>query len=234
MGCPGESGNNARVCLDLSGAFSFGDTTARRPISARELMECLLIGRNRHSPSGAGKAVRVPKNRISGCAGILHPFKRLRRVAVPLSASLILIVARQTECAPGLVREQKLLTEVLSEVRKQMPFALLGFETDNDSVLMNESVKTYCDEAGLVSTRCRPYRKNDQAWAEQKNGSVVRRIVGRHRYGGLSAAAALTMRRRLPYQRARTSMPSSTTTQRTNTRRSGNGWHDPKMAKQIK
>jgi hypothetical protein len=27
-------------------------------------------------------------------------------------------------------------------------------------------------------TRCRPYRKNDQAWVEQKNGAVVRRVVG--------------------------------------------------------
>lgn len=82
-----------------------------------------------------------------------------------------------TECAPLLVREQKLLTEVLSEVRKRMPFALLGFDTDNDSVFMNETVKTYCEEAGLVFTRCRPYRKNDQAWVEQKNGAVVRRAA---------------------------------------------------------
>ena len=96
-----------------------------------------------------------------------------------------------TECAPLLVREQKLLTEVLSEVRKQMPFALLGFDTDNDSVFMNETVKTYCDEAGLVFTRCRPYRKNDQAWVEQKNGAVVRQTVGYRRYEGLDAAAAL-------------------------------------------
>jgi hypothetical protein len=96
-----------------------------------------------------------------------------------------------TECAPLLVREQKLLTEVLSEVRKQMPFALLGFDTDNDSVFMNETVKTYCDEAGLVFTRCRPYRKNDQAWVEQKNGAVVRHAVGYRRYEGLEAAAAL-------------------------------------------
>jgi hypothetical protein len=96
-----------------------------------------------------------------------------------------------TECAPLLVREQKLLTEVLSEVRKQMPFALLGFDTDNDSVFMNETVKTYCDEAGLVFTRCRPYRKNDQAWVEQKNGAVVRQAVGYRRYEGLEAAAAL-------------------------------------------
>ena len=96
-----------------------------------------------------------------------------------------------TECAPLLVREQKLLTEVLSEVRKRMPFALLGFDTDNDSVFMNATVKTYCEEAGLVFTRCRPYRKNDQAWVEQKNGVVVRRTVGYRRYEGLEAAAAL-------------------------------------------
>lgn len=96
-----------------------------------------------------------------------------------------------TECAPLLVREQHLLTEVLSEVRKRMPFALLGFDTDNDSVFMNETVETYCEEAGLVFTRCRPYRKNDQAWVEQKNGTVVRRTVGYRRYEGLEAAAAL-------------------------------------------
>ena len=96
-----------------------------------------------------------------------------------------------TECAPLLVREQHLLTEVLTEVRKRMPFVLLGFDTDNDSVFMNETVKTYCEEAGLVFTRCRPYRKNDQAWVEQKNGAVVRRTVGYRRYEGLEAAAAL-------------------------------------------
>jgi hypothetical protein len=43
-----------------------------------------------------------------------------------------------TECAPLLVREQKLLTEVLSAMRERMPFALLGFDTDNDSVFMND------------------------------------------------------------------------------------------------
>ncbi|MEA3149589.1 MAG: hypothetical protein QOD56_528 [Gammaproteobacteria bacterium] len=96
-----------------------------------------------------------------------------------------------TECAPMLVREQKLLIEVLNEVRKQMPFALLGVDTDNDSVFMNETVKAYCDETGLVFTRCRPYRKNDQAWVEQKNGAVVRQAVGYRRYEGLEAAAAL-------------------------------------------
>jgi hypothetical protein len=48
-----------------------------------------------------------------------------------------------TECAPLSVREQRLLTEVLSELRKLLPFALLGLDTDNDSVFMN-------DRAGLL------------------------------------------------------------------------------------
>ena len=96
-----------------------------------------------------------------------------------------------TECAPLLVREQKLLTEVLSAIRERMPFVLLGFDTDNDSVFMNQTVKTYCEETNLVFTRCRPYRKNDQAWVEQKNGAVVRHAVGYRRYEGLDAAAAL-------------------------------------------
>ena len=49
-----------------------------------------------------------------------------------------------TECAPLLVREQTLLVGVLSEVRELMPFPLLGFDTDNDSVFMNETVRDYC------------------------------------------------------------------------------------------
>jgi hypothetical protein len=96
-----------------------------------------------------------------------------------------------TECAPLLVREQRLLTEVLGEMRKLLPFALLGLDTDNDSVFMNETVRDYCRAAGVEFTRCRPYRKNDQAWVEQKNGSVVRRAVGYRRFEGLQAATML-------------------------------------------
>jgi hypothetical protein len=96
-----------------------------------------------------------------------------------------------TECALLLVREQRLLTEMLGEVRKLLPFPLLGFDTDNDSMFMSKTVRDYCQEAGIAFTRCCPYRKNDQAWVEQKNGAVVRRIVGYWRYEGLEAAALL-------------------------------------------
>jgi hypothetical protein len=96
-----------------------------------------------------------------------------------------------TECAPLIVREQTLLSTVLTELRKQLPFALLGLDTDNDTVFMNETLKTYCETANIVLTRCRPYRKNDQAFVEQKNGAVVRKMVGYRRFEGLEAATLL-------------------------------------------
>ncbi len=94
---------------------------------------------------------------------------------------------------PGtaLVREQTLLVSVLTQLRSLLPFPLLGLDVDNDSVFMNESVRDYCRAEGIVLTRCRPYRKNDQAHIEQKNGAIVRRIVGYHRYEGLAAAREL-------------------------------------------
>ena len=56
---------------------------------------------------------------------------------------------------------------------------------------MNETLKTYCEQAGVVFTRCRPYQKNDQAFVEQKNGAIVRRMVGYRRFEGLEAATLL-------------------------------------------
>jgi hypothetical protein len=97
-----------------------------------------------------------------------------------------------TECMPLLFREQTLLTEVLSQMRVRLPIDVRGLDTDNDSVFMNTTVKDYCVANRIEFTRSRPYRKNDQAWVEQKNGAIVRRIVGYRRFEGLEAAAELS------------------------------------------
>jgi hypothetical protein len=96
-----------------------------------------------------------------------------------------------TECAPLLFREQRLLSEVLTVLREAMPFTLRGFDTDNDTVFINATVKGWCDGGDIAFTRSRPYRKNDQAHIEQKNGAVIRRMVGYRRLEGLAAAEAL-------------------------------------------
>ena len=39
-----------------------------------------------------------------------------------------------------------------------MPFPLLGFDSDNDSMFINETVRDYCLAEGIVFTRCRTVR----------------------------------------------------------------------------
>ena len=56
---------------------------------------------------------------------------------------------------------------------------------------MNERVVTWCRAEGLEVTRSRAHSKNDQAWVEQKNGTIVRRLVGYGRFEGLESVAAL-------------------------------------------
>ncbi len=43
----------------------------------------------------------------------------------------------------------------------------------------------------MILTCSRAYRKNDQAWVEQKNGAIVRRMVGHGRLQGLKATQEL-------------------------------------------
>lgn len=96
-----------------------------------------------------------------------------------------------TECIALPVREQSLIVEAIRGVRTLLPFPLLGLDTDNDSAFMNDTLWDYCQENGLVFTRSRAYQKNDQAWVEQKNGAIVRKLIGYGRLEGLAAAAAL-------------------------------------------
>ena len=101
------------------------------------------------------------------------------------------IASGWTDGVPLLVRERGLVTEALDGFRTRLPVTLRGLDTDNDSAFMNETLVEYCDLHGIELTRSRAYRKNDQAWVEQKNGSVVRRLVGYDRLAGVAAAQAL-------------------------------------------
>ncbi len=101
------------------------------------------------------------------------------------------IASGWTECVPLLVREAQLVVDALDQLRGALPFPLRGIDTDNGSEFLNEVLVAFCREHGIELTRSRPYRKNDQAWVEQKNGAVVRRLVGYGRLEGVPAAEAL-------------------------------------------
>src|ERR1022692_3120633 len=107
--------------------------------------------------------------------------------------SLVLtdIASGWTECAPLIVRESTLLVETLDRIRLGLPFSLRALDVDNGGEFLNETMIQYCLKNGIELTRSRPYRKNDQAWIEQKNGSVVRKLLGYRRFEGIAAAQAL-------------------------------------------
>ena len=97
-----------------------------------------------------------------------------------------------TEAIPLLVREQTLVTTGLDVLAGQFPMPIAGINSDNDSAFINDTLIEYCGSLGIPLTRSRPYRKNDQAWIEQKNGSIVRRFVGYDRFSGPVAAQKLS------------------------------------------
>ncbi len=107
--------------------------------------------------------------------------------------SLVLtdIASGWTECAPLVVRESTLLVEALERVRQGLPFPLRALDVDNGSEFINETMIQYCLRNGIELTRSRPYRKNDQAWIEQKNGAIVRKLLGYRRFEGIAAAQVL-------------------------------------------
>ena len=91
-----------------------------------------------------------------------------------------------------MVREGTLVVETLERIRVGLPFTLRALDVDNGSEFVNNRLIEYCLGHGIELTRSRPYRKNDQAWIEQKNGAVVRKLLGYRRFEGLAAARAIT------------------------------------------
>ena len=76
-------------------------------------------------------------------------------------------------------------------VRQRLPVTLLGLDSDNGSEFINHGLLDYCRRHAITFTRSRPYKKNDSAHVEQKNGAIVRHLVGYDRYHSTAAYAQL-------------------------------------------
>lgn len=92
-----------------------------------------------------------------------------------------------TECFSLQHRSQIAVYDAINQLRERLPFPLLGIDSDNDGVFINELMLKYCKTEGITFTRCRPYKKNDQCFVEQKNWSIVRRTIGYQRYESMAA-----------------------------------------------
>jgi hypothetical protein len=105
--------------------------------------------------------------------------------------TMVDIATGWTECLPLLTRDGSLVVEAMKHAQSLFPWLLRGVDFDNDSAFMNDVVVPWCREQKLEVTRSRAYKKNDQAFVEQKNGAVVRRLMGYGRFDGAETARVM-------------------------------------------
>jgi hypothetical protein len=80
------------------------------------------------------------------------------------------------------VRSQHAAKEGLGQIQPRFPFPIRELHPDNDSALLNDLLWDWTQEQGIQLSRSRPYKKNDNAWVEQKNWTHVRKVVGYRRF----------------------------------------------------
>src|ERR1700742_4708715 len=105
--------------------------------------------------------------------------------------TMVDIATGWTECLPLLTRDGSLVVEAMKHAQSLFPWLLRGVDFDNDSAFMNDVVVPWCRQQKLEVTRSRAYKKNDQAFVEQKNGAVVRRLMGYGRFDGIETARVM-------------------------------------------
>jgi len=96
-----------------------------------------------------------------------------------------------TECLPVWGKGQMRVRSAVHRARLRLPFTMLGVDSDNGSEFINQCFYTYCQQEKINFTRSRSYKKNDSCHVEQKNGNVVRRLVGYDRYTSKAAYQCL-------------------------------------------
>lgn len=76
---------------------------------------------------------------------------------------------------------QAAVLTALRQVRQQLPFPLLGLHPDSGAEFINWNLFEYCQANAIAFARSRPFHKNDNAHVEQKNWTLVRRLIGYQR-----------------------------------------------------
>ncbi|MEF8769370.1 integrase catalytic domain-containing protein [Candidatus Accumulibacter contiguus] len=79
-------------------------------------------------------------------------------------------------CVQGI--SEAFLLPVLALIIAQFPFVILGFHSDNGSEYINHQVAKLLEKLRIEQTKSRSRHSNDNALAESKNASVVRKHMG--------------------------------------------------------
>lgn len=69
---------------------------------------------------------------------------------------------------------------LLEKLIEQFPFVIQNFHSDNGSEYINRQVAAMLERLLIKQTKSRPRHSNDNGLAETKNGSVIRKHIGRN------------------------------------------------------
>lgn len=81
-----------------------------------------------------------------------------------------------TGCVEGL--SEKFLLPLLEDLINQFPFVVFNFHSDNGSEYINRQVADLLNRLMIKQTKSRSRHSNDNALAESKNGSIIRKHMG--------------------------------------------------------
>ena len=82
-------------------------------------------------------------------------------------------------------------SKALSDIKATTPVPVREFHGDNGSEFINNATEAWCKKEGVVFTRSRDHKKNDNCFVEQKNGAVIREYIGYDRLEGVEEQALL-------------------------------------------
>lgn len=145
------------------------DYQARRVSFVKTRAVCNPIGlRKAPSPNGRAGFVRIDtvhQGDLDGVKGVYH-------ITCVDEVSQWQVQA----CVQGI--SEAFLLPVLALVLEQFPFEIVGFHSDNGSEYINGRVAKLLQKLLVEQTKSRSRHSNDNALAESKNASVVRKHMG--------------------------------------------------------
>ena len=145
------------------------DYQAQRVSFVKTRAVCNPIGlRKAPSPNGRAGYVRIDtvhQGDLDGVKGVYH-------ITCVDEVSQWQVQA----CVQGI--SEAFLLPVLALVLQQFPFEIVGFHSDNGSEYINARVAKLLQKLLVEQTKSRSRHSNDNALAESKNASVVRKHMG--------------------------------------------------------
>jgi transposase InsO family protein len=168
----GDARYERLAALSVSHLYNLRKSTgyqSRRRLFTKTRAVCNPIGvRRAPRPNGRAGFVRIDtvhQGDLDGVKGVYH-------ITCVDCVSQWQVMA----CVQGI--SEAFLLPVLALVMEQFPFVIEGFHSDNGSEFINGKVAALLEKLRIEQTKSRARQSNDNALAESKNASVVRKHMG--------------------------------------------------------